>query len=339
MPKRARISDMDDGDQTQLPNAGLEKASNEADDLNSHEHSISHTQSQRFIENQSSLIQNYELGLAKTGSQSNKREAQVAQIIDLEDEPDLNALSTQGHNDVGKEAWTIGPPSQLEADLRPDEEFPELARRARERARRKRLEDNLVPTVQDTGPEHTDWANEAVKSNLESSGSPHDFDPTLEILITSSINNTQPLIVSRKLSQRLKDVRLAWTQRQGFTPDFAETVFLTWRGKRLFDVMSCKSLGVVVDSNGVIRTKGSLLGDESGRLHMEAVTSEILEARRKAKEDARLREEQAGDTLFPSSAKAEAQTKIILKGKGHDDFRLRVKSVNYRIFCPNGVWR
>ncbi|GKZ40163.1 hypothetical protein AbraIFM66950_002731, partial [Aspergillus brasiliensis] len=69
-------------------------------------------------------------------------------------------------------------------------------------------------------------------------------EPIVQILITSRIPNTRPLIVRRKMNQSLKDVRLAWCNRQHFNKEMQDSVFLTWKGKRLFDVTTCRSLGV-----------------------------------------------------------------------------------------------
>lgn len=337
-PKRRRISDAGSKAHSQTPKPMTKGPSDQAAATVPLDNSVSLPQTRSIPEKPSSLIQDYELGLAETEGQEEKRRNQAAHIIDLESDsgetPEAEISTVQGH--TGEDAMAPSPVTRWETELAPDEEFPELAQRARERARTKRLENGPFPPSPANEVKHTGASGEAESRDKEGSGSPFVHDPTLEILITSSIENTQPLIVSRKLSQRLKDVRLAWTQRQGFTPEMADAVFLTWRGKRLFDVMSCKSLGLGVNSSGVIRGHGNLLGDEGGRLHMEAMTLEILKARKKAQEDCQTSEEQARDTASVSPAKAEAQIKIILVGRDHDDFRLRVKSVMSATPTPHG---
>lgn len=337
-PKRRRVSDAGSKPHSQILKPVTKEPSDPAAATVPPENSVSLSQIRSNPEKPSSLIQDYELGLAEPEGQEGKKRKQAAQIIDLESDsgqtPEPEIATMQGH--TGEGAWAPSPITLPETEPAGDEEFPELARRAREKARNKRLDKGLLSPSPANEVRHTGASGEAERHDKEASDSPTVHDPTLEILITSSIEKTQPLIVSRKLSQRLKDVRLAWIQRQGFTPELADAVFLTWRGKRLFDVMSCKSLGLSVNSSGVIRGHENLLGDEVGRLHMEAMTLEILEARKKAREDADRSEEQAKNPSSESLAKVEAQVKIILVGKDHDDFRLRVKSVMSRTATPRG---
>lgn len=76
---------------------------------------------------------------------------------------------------------------------------------------------------------------------------PYPSDPrqdlTARILISSEIASTKSLVIKRKLHQPLKDVRLAWCEHQGLPRELYPFVFLTWKGRRLFDVTTCKSLG------------------------------------------------------------------------------------------------
>ena len=335
-PKRRRISDAGSKTHSQTLKPVTKETSSPAAATVPLEDSITLSQIRSIPEKPSSLIQDYGLGLAEAEGQERKKRTQAAQIIDLESDsgqtPEPGTPTGEGH--TREDAWALSPIALPETEPAAEEEFPELARRAREKARNQRLEMGLLS--QSPANEVKGASRQRECHDKEAIDSPTVHDPTLEILITSSMEKTQPLIVSRKLSQRLKDVRLAWTQRQGFTPELADTVFLTWRGKRLFDVMSCKSLGLSVNSSGVIRGHENLLGDEVGRLHMEAMTLEILEARKKAREDADRGEEQAENSSSESPAKVEAQVKIILVGKDHDDFRLRVKSVMSRTPTPHG---
>lgn len=104
---------------------------------------------------------------------------------------------------------------------------------------------------------------------------PPEEDPVVQILITSEIPNTKPLVVQRKLSQRLRDVRLAWCQRQGFDERMTSGVFLTWNRKRLFDVTTCKSLGIHKKSMHNGWPFDMSADDDVLRVHMVATTEEL----------------------------------------------------------------
>ena len=210
-----------------------------------------------------------------------------------------------------------------------DDEFTDLARQAREIARRKRLELDLLQIEEIPIAKHR-------KVDLPYSAPPHSpratvakSDSTIQILITSSIEHTRPLIITRKLSQRLKDVRIAWIQYQIPHHEALDRAFLTWRGTRLFDVTSCQSL-VTVSENGSIISKGEILGIEEARLHMVAMTPEIYDTYKKSK-DSQPPQEQSADecvSLPEPRPKNEPQIRIILRAKGLSDFKLIVKPVS-----------
>ena len=253
-------------------------------------------------------------------------------IIELEDSSDEGVAPETREEPTVTPAFM--PPAPEEDDFPPsDDEYAELARKAREKARRKRLEDDMTSATY----EQSRSAEPEIHSQhtiLERQSTPQapPPDPEVHILITSDLGNTKPLIIKRKLSQRLKDVRVTWCQHQQFTAEMTKTVFLTWRGKRLFDVTSCKSLGIAVDADGNVSSNGQvrLFGEEEQKIHMEAMTEELLEERKKAKErKAKEAQENTdeGESEVPQKPQ-EPQTRIILKAKGFDDFKLIVKSVS-----------
>lgn len=282
----------------------------------------SFTSPQKPIRSPKSLLKRYEARIAETKvDQEQKQKPKFSDIIDLEDEEDSLAIPEQ------ESTWRsviVKPSAPPEEDDQPisDDEFPELARQAREKDRRKRLEEDIASTTANPQDDQL-----PLHEHMPQSAQP---DPILQILITSSIDNTMPLIVSRRLSQRLKDVRLEWAKRQNFTTEFKEMVFLTWRGKRVFDVTTCRSLGIIVDAIGRISIKGGLWEEEEGQVHMEAMTAEILEAYKKAKSnETTSQEDVAAQEKAVVVQDYEAQVRIVLKAKGLEDFKLQVRPVRH----------
>ncbi|KAE8163131.1 ubiquitin-2 like Rad60 SUMO-like-domain-containing protein [Aspergillus tamarii] len=102
-----------------------------------------------------------------------------------------------------------------------------------------------------------------------------EYDAIVQILITSKIESTKPLIVHRKMSQSLRDVRLAWCNRQSIPKEMQSSIVLTWKGRRLFDVTTCRSLGLSVPKaladSLVYGDRVQHGGKEDIRIHMEAV--------------------------------------------------------------------
>lgn len=263
-------------------------------------------------------------------------------IIDLEDEEERPSVEKGGEKESSDDDIDIThikvPKPPVEDDFPvSDDEFAELARKAREKARRKRLEEDLASATPDPPPSTTENEHqERSQSHHQPTPPPPISDPVVQILITSQIANTEPLIVCRGLSQRLKDVRLAWCQRQGFKPEFIPTVFLTWKSKRLFDVTTCKSLGIAVNSAGkVSKGQKDIVGEEETQVHMEAMTVELFEKHQKAKRrgmDEDDEDEVAAEECASVAQKQEVQVKIILKAKGFEDFKLIVKPVSSMLF-------
>ncbi|KAJ5524883.1 hypothetical protein N7494_011533 [Penicillium frequentans] len=104
-------------------------------------------------------------------------------------------------------------------------------------------------------------------------------DPVVQILITSEIPNTKPLLVHRKMSQGLREVRLEWCKRQGLTAGSKSPVYLTWRDRRLFDVTTCRTLGIKPENNtrALLEMDDDVLtGPKELRIHMKAVTDDPL---------------------------------------------------------------
>lgn len=151
-------------------------------------------------------------------------------------------------------------------------------------------------------------------------------DNVVQILITSEIENTKPLIVQRRMSQRLRDVRLAWCRRQGFGDEMTSSVFLTWKGKRLFDVTTCKSLGIENPANANnLWPSDSDHGDKGNgiRIHMEATTDGLLESRKRNVPHDFI--EYASDIGKHEEDGNGGFLRIVLKSPGLDDLRIKVR--------------
>lgn len=209
-----------------------------------------------------------------------------------------------------------------------DEEFPELVALARERRRKREAEAKASKSA-------------TVPLKAVATVSPPENDPVLKLLITSPLPSTKPLLVHRRLSQRLMEIRLAWCQRQGFSDSDTQNVFLTYKMRRVYDVTTCKSLGIKVDA------AGNVIGDrpsnvfqteddgDAGRIHLIAVTEAVFEELKRQKEA-----EKAAKVVMPTiepdeapasstQSKSEDQKiRILIKAKGFNDYKLIVRPVS-----------
>ncbi|SZF03110.1 unnamed protein product [Blumeria hordei] len=211
-----------------------------------------------------------------------------------------------------------------------DEEFSEFIQQARDREKHKALL-RLNKTKQQSPGDIGGFVN-AVDDIFETENSAStDMNITVEILITSVIENTKPLRIKRKLCQRLKEARLIWCEKQPIGLDaegrsLRDIVFLTWRGKRLFDVTTCDSLGLCVNFTGGSLTDETAI-QSSSNIHLEAWTEETLRAH-----ESQMRANQAlkescdeNDEKTKLQKQSPPKCKIIMKAKGMEPFKLAVR--------------
>jgi hypothetical protein len=196
----------------------------------------------------------------------------------------------------------------------PDEEFPELVAKARERARQQEKQQYSSHT-------------QGVLSASEMHVAPEEPDPIISILIEPRIANTAPLLVKRKYRQNFKEVRLAWCAKNEIPEETRHTVFFTWRGRRIFDVASCRSIGIKLDLEGRPFMKRPEDGytEVVDKIVLIATTLEIEEELKKQKELEAKEKERAARS--PSPERKEPQYKVVMRSKGHADQKLLVREV------------
>ncbi|RMY94957.1 hypothetical protein D0861_00965 [Hortaea werneckii] len=264
---------------------------------------------------------------ATTEDSRSKEVPQSSTVIDLGDSDGGNEV--QGRQDPPVEPEPI-------SDSESDEEFAELRRRAR--AQKLKEEEAKRKTQTPDAKSPTPGLDGAGTSHYGLPTPPPAQDPPVKLLVTSELDNTRPLMVFRKLTQRLQEIRVAWCQKQGFSDEFTKEIFLIHKLSRLYDSTTCRSLGLYIDKDGQIKLKGSEMPQDA-QIHLEAVTEEIFERKKAEKErQERAREKalmgepdeeadaQAAEAPKESAAREEANVRIVLRAKGvSQPFKLKVK--------------
>ncbi len=206
------------------------------------------------------------------------------------------------------------PPSEDEESEEEDPYVRELKAKAREKARLQKLGiepdrpktplTTFSPAVGRTRSSSVEKpqsrplsSNSAQDFNRATPVSEQEDDPQVRILIQSDIPDTKPLIVKRKASQSLKQVKEFWCKKWGLHDSVTRKVFFTWRGTRLFDSTTMR--GIILKLKKDYRQQSAsvgLDGDEDedkdpseGNIMLEAMTPEIYEDKQRQKE----REQQA----------------------------------------------
>jgi hypothetical protein len=155
--------------------------------------------------------------------------------------------------------------------------------------------------------------------------SPPIDDPVVQIVITSEIENTKPLLVHRKMSQGLREVRLAWCNRQNFAPETQSSIHLTWKGRRLFDVTTCRSLGIHAGggSMATLSIDNDPFADQQElQVHMEAVADRpVLTNRQSVSDNNKL----PNPISTPPEDDQGEPIKLILRSPGFDNFKIKAR--------------
>lgn len=218
-----------------------------------------------------------------------------------------------------------------------DDEFVRIAREARAR----RLEQQSLEN-ESRSPEiaaeftsfHREPSATSAAASLPTPPPRPPPDPIVQLFVDSPIQGTTSLVVHRKLSQRVKEIREVWCGRQQFPPGItSDQIFLIYRMRKIYDVTTCKSLGLQVDEDGSVYATGPEDDEITDKVHLIAVTEPVF-AQMKADKAAGERHELEGDfdaddeqSAAAQAAPQESLIRILLKAKGKSDYKLKVKPV------------
>jgi hypothetical protein len=223
-----------------------------------------------------------------------------------------------------------------------DEYTRALKQRARERARQQEASKLSLPASQkDVRSPEADQSQPTASAKSPSTGpdpsdpfsEPKQADPYVVILIQSSIPNTKPLLVNRKASQGLQEVKDYWCGRENFPKEFASKVFLTWRDTRLFNSSTMRTiLRQLKKETGFDPESGD--DPSQGKIVVEATTQELhdkkmaVKARKTAGEPAagNAQAEDDGTAAQPPAAPPKREGIVLkLTCQGYDPMPLRVR--------------
>lgn len=148
---------------------------------------------------------------------------------------------------------------------------------------------------------------------------PPEDDPEVKLYIKSAIPSTKDLIVKRKTSQSLKQVREYWCKVNSLDPKAASQVFFAWNGTRLFDSTTMRGIIQKLKTDHARKNRSfsqdlvdiykdpdnQVLQDPSrGQILIEAMTHEIFEQRQRDKEK-RARQQEGIENSDDDEAEAE----------------------------------
>lgn len=312
----------------------------------------------KLREGPSPSSQEYQSPRRRGGRQSSPK------ALDEEDD-DLVMLTTTRPKKTSPKKQEANDALEVEDSEEEDEYIRELKRKAREKAQLQRQGvdvGRLSPAITGSSTIATTRSpsKEQGQSRPVSSSSIQEFarqtpaseqedDPQVKILIQSDIPNTTSLIVVRKASQSLKQVREFWCRKFEFDESMARNVFFTWKGTRLFDSTTMR--GIIRGLKNDARQRSSSMDaddDEdfddrnakdpsAGHILLEATTDEIYQEKQQQKErrgqrmDASASEADEDTSTAPKNREAQAEEKdkgavvIKLVSRDFDSMQLRVR--------------
>jgi hypothetical protein len=159
-------------------------------------------------------------------------------------------------------------------------------------------------------------------------------NPILNILVTPAIEGMLPLVVKLRFLQPFKKVRQEWCKHNiesgRLDPSAEPDVILKWRERKVYDVQTCKSLGVTLDEDGQ-----PMLMDKYGvpevcdKVNMTATTKQAESEERQSRlvRVAPAPEEPASSPV----RSAERAFRLILRSKDYPEQKFLIKEVCRRL--------
>lgn len=227
-----------------------------------------------------------------------------------------------------------------EDDIESDEELAEIARQARAAAEKKRQQSQIEAENAIHSFQHGDSFTVANAKKAKS--------PTVFIFVESPLPGADRKTFKQCLDRRVRNIRLAWCDANGYSEEEARSIILVFRGARVFDANTPTSLGISIDSYGDAYVEGddSINPSDNGDIVMEAIKEDNFDAYAEtwarnhgmskafySDDDDERREDQV-PVQTPEEALLEQKgIKIICRAKDYPDFKVVVKGVCFD--CPH----
>lgn len=158
-------------------------------------------------------------------------------------------------------------------------------------------------------------------------------EPVIELFMDSHLPDSRNLLVKVRYSQKFKEVREAFCKHNDLAGEAVKDVILTWKGLRVYDGSSCKDLSSIeLTSRGMPIMKLTSGREESAQRIVLVATTREIDAQEKA--DAWREKQAALEAALEAEARGGAELvvekeklyRIVLRSKGYDDYKLRVKA-------------
>lgn len=253
----------------------------------------------------------------------------------LTKEDDDDPLSDRSTPTQGEPKVESNEDNDIAAADDPLDEFSKYVLQAREREARA----NSVQAPTSEAGDNTGKGHQSSKSSNPATRPTH---PSIKIMVSSLLPNTAAMLAKLKLTQTLSVIRNAWINHQrhkatAMPEDVERQIFLTWKGNRIYNTVTCASLGLEIDSMGKVRWdpySEDESGYHSGGLHFQAWTEELYAQYVKEKERERLRclgeldEDEVpsadGALVDEQEEESEKPIRVILKAKDYEPLNTKV---------------
>ncbi|OAL06888.1 hypothetical protein IQ06DRAFT_311980 [Phaeosphaeriaceae sp. SRC1lsM3a] len=159
--------------------------------------------------------------------------------------------------------------------------------------------------------------------------------PIAQLFISPEIPDAKPLMVKVRIDSTLARTRLAWCDKQGYTPEMTKSVFFTWKHERVYDSTTVQRLGIQVGRNGILSVEGdSNIYDDVNhpKIYVQAWTDALFQQHKREKAAAAAAKKKAAEpppvveerTPTPEPVSEAKKIRLIMKAKGKEDYRLSV---------------
>lgn len=207
----------------------------------------------------------------------------------------------------------------------PPDEFSKYVVQAREREAK-------ANAAKASASEAVDNLGKVTRDATNTTAASRPTDTSIKVMVSSLLPDTVPMVAKLKITQAISVVRDAWFDQQknkavSIPDDIQGQIFLTWKGNRVYNTITCASLGLEVDALGRVRWHtydGDEAGYHNGGLHFQAWTEELYAQYVKKKERERLRS--LGELDEDSEPAAAGQAEAEQEEEGPKPIRVTLKA-------------
>jgi hypothetical protein len=176
--------------------------------------------------------------------------------------------------------------------------------------------------------EEDDYQRMAAAARRRANGDTDERNPIIQVFVEPTMPDMMPVAVKIHYLQTFKEVRQSWCRTNiaagKLQPSAEPDVMIKLNGRKVYDVQTCKSLGIGLDADGLPTLKDTHgIPQSLEMVHMHATTRQIEDEEREKRLKAADEPEAPSSPVQPK----EPEYKLVMRSRDYDEFKISVRKV------------